>query len=200
VIYFPACEKDPVPDDAILSSFLIAAHSAIFPMPARPRRSIGQAFELMIPVGRVSLKSLCRSLDTAQIAFGKATSEPVLENLETAENEVEREARIEGLRRLLSTVPNGRRTASWSVMVSISPLLRRYDRRGEAAIFLPEERGFTLVATVTSGEWEELGSQFAFRSLETYRLVPTGSSMGARNSEYCFRQVWLPPAFSDLIR
>jgi phosphohistidine phosphatase SixA len=116
---------------------------------------------LEIPIGRVLASPFCRALDTARLAFGKVNIEASLENLETAENEAEREARIESLRRLLSAHPEA---ATNSVLAghgfNISAAANVTIAEGEAAIFRPEgEAGFTLVGTVNSSEWEELASR-----------------------------------------
>ena len=160
VIYFRHAETDPVPDDAnpvVLSD--CSTQRNLSNAGKIQAQEIGQAIaRLEIPVGSVLSSPFCRALDTARIAFGRPTSEPALENLETAGNEAEREARIEGLRRLLSTAPDG---ATNSILVghgfNISAAAEVAIAEGEAAIFRPDgEGGFTLVATVTSLEWGEL--------------------------------------------
>ncbi len=91
-------------------------------------------------------------------SIGTAMLEPALENLETAETDAEREARIAGLRRLLSTPPDG---ATNVVLVghgfNVSSAAGVSIAEGAAAIFRPAGDGrFTVVATVTSREWEDL--------------------------------------------
>jgi phosphohistidine phosphatase SixA len=160
VIYFRHAATDPVPDDADPVIFADCSTQRNLSAAGRMQAgAIGEAMErLGVSIGSVLSSPFCRALDTAQLAFGKATREPVLENLETAASEAEREARILGLRRLLSTAPDGGTNGilvghGFNVAAAADVTLAE----GEAAIFRPEEEGgFTLVATVTSGEWEEL--------------------------------------------
>jgi phosphohistidine phosphatase SixA len=162
IIYFRHAATDPVPDDIVPVVLADCDTQRNLSADGRAQaREIGAAIErLEIPIGRVLSSPFCRALDTAQLAIGKATTELVLENLETAESEAEREDRIDGLRSLLSDSPQG---VTNSVQVShgfnINASAGVTIAEGEAAIFRPDgEGGFVLVATLTSQESEELAA------------------------------------------
>jgi phosphohistidine phosphatase SixA len=127
-------------------------------------RAIGEAFDrLDVPVGRVLSSPFCRALDTAQLAFGRADSEPALENLESVESEEERELRTNGLRHLLSTPPPGGTNSVLSGHgYNIQAIAEETGTaEGDAEIFRPERGdGFALVATLTPAEWLELAERF----------------------------------------
>jgi virginiamycin B lyase len=145
-------------------------------------RAIGRAIErLEIPIGRVLSSPFCRAYDTARLAFGEATREPVLELVETAESEAARETRIESLRRLLSARPDG---PANTVLVghgfNITPAADvTIAEEGGAAIFRPDgAAGFAVVAELSPSEWEELAQQFADHAQPVLREypVPAGSA------------------------
>jgi phosphohistidine phosphatase SixA len=127
-------------------------------------RAIGEAFErLEIPVGRVLSSPFCRAVDTAQLAFGRAESEPALENLESVESDAESELRTGGLRRLLSTPPGaGANTVLSGHGYNIQAIAEETGTaEGDAEIFRPERGdGFALVATLAPADWGELAERF----------------------------------------
>jgi phosphohistidine phosphatase SixA len=127
-------------------------------------RAIGEAFEtLEIPVGRILSSPFCRAVDTAQLAFGRAESEPALENLESVERDAETESRTDGLRRLLSTPP---RDGTNAVLTGHGYNIQAIEEEtgtaeGDAEVFRPETgAGFALVATLTPDDWVELANRF----------------------------------------
>ena len=182
VLYFRHAATDPVPDDA--DPVVLSDCETQRNLSARGRmqaRAVGSAIaRLDIPIGEVLASPFCRALETARLAFGKGTRQPVLENLETAESEGERRRRVDGLRQLLAAPPEGRAnrvlvghgfniTAAGDVALG----------EGEAAIFRQERpRSFALVATVTRGEWVRLARRLATGPelvVREYR-VPAGSA------------------------
>jgi broad specificity phosphatase PhoE len=165
VIYFRHAATDQIPDDAVPVVLSDCATQRNLSAAGRAHsQAIGQAMErLGIPIGLVLSSPFCRALDTARLAFGRAAPEPAMENLETVRSEAEREARTQGLRRLLATPPE-RATNSVLVAhgVNISGAARVTIPEGGAAIFRPDgQGGFALVATVTPREWEELAAALA---------------------------------------
>jgi phosphohistidine phosphatase SixA len=130
-------------------------------------RAIGEAFETLdIPVGQVLSSPYCRAVDTAQLAFGRAESEPVLENLEGVDSDAESEMRTNGLRRLLSTSPQGGTNSVLSGHgYNIQAIAEETGtEEGDAEIFRPERGdGFELMATLTPVEWEGLAERFGER-------------------------------------
>jgi phosphohistidine phosphatase SixA len=165
VLFFRHAATDPTPDDAVPVVLGDCTTQRNLSDAGRAQATaIGQALtRLNIPVGDVLSSPFCRCLDTGRLAFGRATIEPTLENLETVKSDAERQARIEGLRRLLSIRPNG---PANSVLVAHGNILTATARvsvvEGGAAIFRPEGEGrSTLVATVTPREWEALAANAA---------------------------------------
>jgi phosphohistidine phosphatase SixA len=126
-------------------------------------RAIGEAFErLDIPVGRVLSSPFCRAIDTADIALGRTTPEPAIENLETSADDAEREQRNDGLRRLLSAAPDGgTNTVLTSHGYNIEAVADVTTAEGDGYVFRPEAAGsYVLVATITPDGWGELADQF----------------------------------------
>jgi phosphohistidine phosphatase SixA len=125
-------------------------------------RAIGEAFETLgIPVGRVLSSPFCRAIDTARLAFGTATPEAVIENLETSEDDAERDWRSDGLRNLLSTPPDaGTNTVLTSHGYNVEAVADVSTAEGEGYVFRPDPtEGYALVATLTPAHWGELTAE-----------------------------------------
>ena len=125
--------------------------------------AIGEAFQrLDVPIGRVLSSPFCRTLDTAQLAFGRVAPEPALENLETVEGDADGELRNDGLRRLLSAPPaEGTNSVLSGHGYNIEAVADVTTEEGDAYVFRPESGGgFALVATLTPADWEELAETF----------------------------------------
>ncbi len=181
VLYFRHAATDAVPDDAdtvVLSD--CDTQRNLSALGRRQARAVGQAVaRLDIPIGRVLASPFCRAVDTARLAFGRATREPVLENLETAERGAEREARITGLRRLLSTRPGAANLVLVAHGFNVGAAADVTIDEGEAAIFRPRPpAGFRLVATVTPRQWEALARRLGTERRAVVReyAVPPGSA------------------------
>jgi phosphohistidine phosphatase SixA len=160
VIYIRHAATDPVPDDADPVVFSDCdTQRNLSGAGRRQAGAIGQAIDALdIPIGRVLSSPFCRALDTARLAFGTATREQSLENLETAETAGQSDARTRGLRRLLSTPPaDGTNGVLVAHGFNITEAADITIGEGEAAVFRPRrEGGFELVATVAPHEWAEL--------------------------------------------
>jgi virginiamycin B lyase len=180
VIYFRHAATDPVPDDAdpvVLSD--CGTQRNLSATGRRQSERIGRAIGMAgIPIGRVLASPFCRALDTARLAFGRARIAQVLENLETAPDESERERRVAGLRRLLSTAPQpGTNTVLVAHGFNISAAADVTLSEGDAAVFRPRgEQGFRLVARVEPNEWRDVAGSAREPKLvvEEYE-VPSGS-------------------------
>jgi phosphohistidine phosphatase SixA len=122
-------------------------------------RAIGQAFQALgIPVGQVLASPYCRTLETAQLAFGRV--EPSRDLLPTlsAEDDARREELVAGLRRLLGTPPaTGVNTILVSHQFNLQDATSVSIVEGEAAVFEPVgANGFRLVARVPPNMWATL--------------------------------------------
>ncbi|HZQ61764.1 MAG TPA: histidine phosphatase family protein, partial [Casimicrobiaceae bacterium] len=119
-------------------------------------RAIGRAVAaLRIPVGQVLASPFCRTMETARLAFGRATATVAVRGGPSS-NEGDRYRELRGL--LSAPVASGtnRVIAShgnpYQAVVG-SPYLQE----GEAAIIRPlGERGFAVVARIRKNEWMEL--------------------------------------------
>ncbi|HXJ79301.1 MAG TPA: histidine phosphatase family protein [Candidatus Methylomirabilis sp.] len=113
-------------------------------------RAIGQAIRaLTIPIGPVLASPLCRTLETATLAFGTAERSAAARDAGPAPpGSPERFAE---LRRLLSIMPpKGTNTV---IMGHAYPF---YSLVGEAAIVQPNGAGFQVMARLGLTQWQEL--------------------------------------------
>jgi phosphohistidine phosphatase SixA len=120
-------------------------------------REIGTAFQqLRVPVGQVLASPLCRTLDTARLAFGRAEPSDDLLVTASAHNAADRQ-RIERLKQLLATPPG---SGTNDVLVSHNWNLEAAANislvQGEAVIFQPTPSGFKLVARLRPEQWRSL--------------------------------------------
>jgi phosphohistidine phosphatase SixA len=122
-------------------------------------REIGSAFrELEIRIGRVLSSALCRTRDTAMLAFGRAEESVELTSLSEAETDAEEERRVEALRQMLATPPpEGRNTVLVSHLFHIQRAADISLAEGEAVVVRPGGGAFTVVAALSPDEWAMLG-------------------------------------------
>lgn len=123
-------------------------------------RTIGAAFQqLRLPVGQVLASPMCRTLDTARLAFGRA--EPLADLFVTGsvQNDTDRQ-RVERLKHLLARPP---RHGTNDILVSHSWNLEGAAElsltQGEAAIFKSSGSGFTYVARLHPEQWRALAKK-----------------------------------------
>ncbi|WP_455221477.1 histidine phosphatase family protein [Kaarinaea lacus] len=121
-------------------------------------KQIGEGFKALgIPVGDVYTSYYCRCINTAKIAFGKATPTMDITSIQDVTPEVRRE-RIDNLRKLLATEPTPHTNTilvahKWMFKDASGQLLEE----GEAAIYQPQAHGMShLVRRVKANEWKTL--------------------------------------------
>ena len=121
-------------------------------------KTIGEGFKALdIPVGDVITSHYCRCINTAKIAFGKATPTMDITSIQGVTPEVKQQ-RISNLRKMLATPPKpGTNTIlvahKWMFKDASGHLLEE----GEAAIFLPQAHNTThFVRRVKPEEWIKL--------------------------------------------
>jgi phosphohistidine phosphatase SixA len=122
---------------------------------------IGAQFRaLKIPVGEVLASEFCRCVETADIAFGRHTIEPLLTGVgRSAEAAPRRERAIAALKNMLGATP-----AAGKNTVLVSHGYNLWDAegfhlgtQGEAAVYKPDGKGgYALVARLLPREWAEL--------------------------------------------
>ena len=121
---------------------------------------IGEGFKAMsIPVGDVITSHYCRCINTAKIAFGKATPTMDITSIQDVTPEVRRQ-RIDNLRTMLATAPKPNTNTvlvahKWMFKDASGILLEE----GEAAIFKPQAHGTAhFIRRVKPEEWKNLRS------------------------------------------
>lgn len=121
-------------------------------------RDIGRAFEqLEIPVGRVVASPICRTAETARLAFGRADTDRALLPVEDAPPTDEQLA--DG-RALLSDEPaEGGNTLLVGHISSIRALAGAEPEEGGTVVFRPVDDAFMIVGEVPPGGWQRLAEQ-----------------------------------------
>ena len=125
-------------------------------------RAIGEAIRALdVPIGPVLASPLCRTVETAVLAFGSA--EKSMATREGGPDPVGSPGRYAALRALLSTPPPaGKNTAivghgyPYYSAIGNGQMLEE----GEAAIVRPHGTSFEEVARLGLKEWRELGRKF----------------------------------------
>jgi phosphohistidine phosphatase SixA len=121
-------------------------------------RSIGQAWRsLRIPVGEVLSSAYCRTRETAELAFGRATIVPALTGIPT-QRVGTYGGRVRALRRLLGTRPDeGENTVIVGHIANLEAATQVEIDEGDAAVFEPLGGSrFRLVARVPASVWPQL--------------------------------------------
>jgi len=119
-----------------------------------------QLRRLRVPVGEVLASEFCRCRETADLAFGGYTLEPMLTGVSrSAEATPRREKAIAALKKMLAATP-----APGTNTVLVSHGFNLWDAegfhlgtQGEAAIYIPDGKGgYALVARLLPRDWMAL--------------------------------------------
>jgi phosphohistidine phosphatase SixA len=140
VIYFRHARTDFSQDDTDLSDLSnCATQRNLSPEGRDQARRIGEAIAALgIPVSAVLSSELCRTRETAELAFGQTTPMPDLTSFGTAGSEAEEQERAAALRRLLATPPvRSTNTVLVGHLFNIQAAASIGLAEGEAAIFSP---------------------------------------------------------------
>lgn len=159
VIYFRHGKTDLATQDTDRSNLANCATQRMLSAQGRQEMGeIGEAFrQLGIQVGGVRSSPYCRALDTARLAFGRATTDPDLTHTVTAD-EATAARRAQALRRLLAGVPEaGRNTVLTGHTGNLQEATGIWPSpEGAAVIFQPDGRGgFSFVALLPPQRWGE---------------------------------------------
>jgi phosphohistidine phosphatase SixA len=126
-------------------------------------REIGAAFEeLEIPVGRVVASPFCRTVETAELAFGETeTDEALLALASTGQDESTQERAMKRGRSLIAAKPSdGTNVVLVGHISNVGPITGASPKEGGTVIFRPYGDGdFQLVAEVPPQGWQRLASQ-----------------------------------------
>jgi phosphohistidine phosphatase SixA len=111
--------------------------------------------QLDVPVGRVLASPYCRTLDTAELAFGRAVVEDgLLTPTPATQGRTTR-----ALRELLSTVPEeGDNTVLVGHLTNLRLLSTASPDEGGTVVFRPDGEGFVLIGSVPPQGWQELAA------------------------------------------
>ena len=124
-------------------------------------RSIGQAWRsLEIPVGDVLSSAYCRTRETAELAFGRATIVPALTGIPT-EQVGTYGGRVRALRRFLGTKPaDGENTVVVGHIANLEAATQVEIDEGDAAVFEPLGGSrYRLVARLPASAWPQLADR-----------------------------------------
>lgn len=120
-------------------------------------RALGDAVRaLEIPAGEVRASPYCRTVETAELAFGRSVAEP---GLLTPTPET-RGRTTRTLRRLLGSVPeDGENTVLVGHLTNLRLLSTASPDEGGTVVLRPDGEGFVLVGAVPSQGWQELAAR-----------------------------------------
>jgi phosphohistidine phosphatase SixA len=120
-------------------------------------RALGEAVRALdVPVGDVRASPYCRTVETAELAFGRAVTE---DGLRTPAPDT-RGRTTQALRELLSTVPDeGENTVLVGHLTNLRLLSTASPDEGGTVVFRPDGEGFLLVGSVPPQGWQELAAR-----------------------------------------
>ena len=160
VLYFRHADTDHSQQDARTGNMEDCASQRNLSVRGREHaRAIGDTIRALgIPIGAVLASPLCRTRETATLAFGSAESSLAVREAGSAPPGSP--DRFVELRALLSTPsPPGKNTVIVGHAYPLYSLIGgQYLEEGEAAVIRPGSGGFNVVVRVGLKEWRELQS------------------------------------------
>ena len=141
-------------------------------------RTIGRGMRrLGLPVGKVLASPFCRTLETARLAFGRASVHPALFNTIVAEHDAAWRRQIRDARRLLGTRPApGKLTVLVTHGIVVQEATNQTLDEGEAIVFRPlGNNRFRVVGRMMPREWGSLRRPAAVGLRVREYPVPAGS-------------------------
>jgi broad specificity phosphatase PhoE len=121
-------------------------------------RSIGESWQaLELPLGDVLASGYCRTRETAELAFGRATIVPTLTGI-PAEMAGTYTGRVRALRRMLGAKPpRGKNTVIVGHIANLEAATQVEIEEGDAAVFEPlGESRYRLLARLPAAAWPQL--------------------------------------------
>lgn len=165
VIYFRHADTDHQQNDSRMTSVEDCANQRNLTDRGRDNaREIGAGIRSAeIPIGTVLASPMCRTLETAVLAFGAAEKAPaVREGGGAPPGTAERYAALRAL--LSAPVASGANTVIVGHAYPYHSLVGgQYLSEGEADVLRPRGTGFEFVARLGVGRWRELGAAPAVR-------------------------------------
>jgi hypothetical protein len=122
-------------------------------------RGIGAAMaELGIPVGEVRASPFCRTIETAELAFGRHVEDEALLALASFPED-ERPPVAEAAAARYAVVPeDGTVTVLIGQRSNIQPVTGATPDEGETVVLEPDGEGFTVLGTLPEGFWQALAA------------------------------------------
>jgi phosphohistidine phosphatase SixA len=157
ILYFRHASTDFSQNDKNMKGYEDCAHQRNLSDKGRSEaKAVGAAIrQLGIPVDRVLASPFCRTVETAQIVFGRAEKTLDLRERPTTPAKTERYA---ALRKIISTPV--RAGANLAIVGHANPFNRIAGRpfldEGEAAVIRPLQRDFEIVARIALEGWQPL--------------------------------------------
>ena len=157
VLYLRHTSTDFSQNDARMKSFEDCASQRNLTDKGRAEaRAIGEHVKrLGIPIGRVLASPFCRTMETAQLAFGKARATNEVRGGPVRSDDPKR---YDGLRKLLATPPapgtNDVISSHGNPFYAIAGA--PYLAEGEIAVVQPKDSGFTVVGRIRLEDWPSL--------------------------------------------
>ena len=120
-------------------------------------RALGAAVRaLEVPVGEVLASPFCRTVETAELAFGGAVTEKGL----LSPTPSTRGRTTRALRELLSTLPDdGENTVLVGHLTNLQLLSTASPEEGGTVVLRPDGEGFVLVGSVPPQGWQDLAAR-----------------------------------------
>ena len=163
VIFFMHAAADRTSTDASSDLEVCADQPRLNGLGKTQAKVIGKSMrKLEIPVGEVYASQYCHCLNTARLAFGRATASLDITHSRKAQ-EAERQRRIQALTSMLASLPD---KGTNTVIVGHAAMLKAAQhinlQAGEAAIFKPDGKGATVfVSQVKPNGWQTLVSRIS---------------------------------------
>lgn len=159
VIYFRHAATNHSQKDSDLSDFSNCDEQRNLDHKGRNQSElIGEQFkQLGIPVGRIKTSKMCRCIDTAELAFGRADPIQDLTSIVGVSTEV-RQQRVDAIKAMLGTEPD---PGTNTILVSHKHMFHDASgvwlEEGEAAIYKPESNSkFKLMKKIKPADWQGL--------------------------------------------
>lgn len=126
-------------------------------------RELGRAVNgLDIPVGRVLASPFCRTVETAELAFGPAETDDALLALASVgdDGSPPQQRTLDAARTLVAQVPDeGTNTVAVGHVSTIGPLTGTSPAEGGTVVLRPDGNGgFDVVGEIEPGGWSELAA------------------------------------------
>lgn len=119
-------------------------------------RALGEALRALdVPVGEVRASPSCRTVDTAELAFGRTAQD---DGLLTPTPDT-RGATTRALRELLSAEPEDGNTVLVGHLTNLRLVSTAQPDEGGTVVLRPDGEGFLLVGSVPPQGWQELAAR-----------------------------------------